>query len=158
MGLPPSVSMTCRTIRIAFGILVLMLGIGCRSIPPPESSFHRWGWEDAEFAKAYIDHHRHVLLACIYEDELRDEGPYRSSYRFKGTVVRSYNGDWQTSEPIAFVHGIDSPASPGFRSNVGRLMFLLTDQHTSEAIGFEAGTFYNYDPELERVMDFLFPR
>jgi hypothetical protein len=45
-----------------------------------------------------------------------------------------------------------------FRSNVGELMFLFTNQHTNADIGFEPGTFYNYGPELERVIDFLFLR
>ncbi len=154
------VSMNARpvAVTIALGLLALAPGPGCRSPAPPEASFHRWGWEGADFARGYVDQHQHVLLACIVEDELKPEGPHGSSYRFKGTVVRSFKGSWQVGEAIAFVHGIDSPPSPDFRSNAGGLMFLLTDQHTTQTIGFQPGTFYKYDPELERVMNFLFPK
>ncbi|MCL4177545.1 MAG: hypothetical protein KJ072_07335 [Verrucomicrobia bacterium] len=136
----------------------LATAVGCSSTPPPATSFHRWGWENTDHAKASVDRFKHVLLVCIYEDELRDEGPHRSLYRARGTVVRTYKGDWRTSEGILFIHGIDSPASPDFRSNIGKLMFLFTDHHTDAEIGFEAGTFYHYDPELQRVIEFLFPR
>ncbi len=122
-------------------IMVSMIALGCRATSPPASSFHRWNWESADFAMDYIAQHDHVVLACIYEDELRAEGPHRSSYRFKGTVVRSYKGDGRTFDAIRFVHGIDSPVSTDFRSNVGGLMFLFTNQHTDAEIGFEPGTF-----------------
>lgn len=132
--------------------------LGCRSPAPNATSFHRWGWEDAENAKAYLDAYKHVLLGCIYEDHWEDQGPNKYSlHRFKGTVVRTYKGDWRISERILFVHGVDSPPPTAPISNVGRLMLLLTDQHTEAEIGFEAGTFYTYDTELERVLQFLYP-
>jgi hypothetical protein len=142
---------------IAVTIVLLSAAPGCRSTAPVATSLHRWGWEDADHAKAYVDAYKHVLLACIYEDDWQDQGPHRSVYRFKATVVRTYKGDWRTSDRILFAHGSDSPVTPGFTSSVGKLRFLFTDQHTENEIGFDTGTFYSYEPELERVIDFLFP-
>jgi hypothetical protein len=132
-------------------------GEGCRSTAPSASSFHRWGWEDADDARTYLDRFRHIFLACIYEDEWRDQGPRQYSlYRAKATVVQTYKGDWHRSERVRYVQGVDSPVAAGFTSNAGKLVFLLTNEHTKAELGFEAGTFYDYEPELERVMEFLY--
>ena len=99
-------------VRFAVTILLLTVAAGCRSTPPASAFFLRLGQENAADAKAYLDSYKHILLACIYEDDWQDQGPGKYSlYRFKGTVVRTYKGDWQTSERIWFVHGIDSPVS-----------------------------------------------
>ena len=146
------------TIAAVLLVVLLTTAVGCRSTAPAATSFHRWGWEDATDAKAHLHYYKHIFLACIYEDEWQDQGPRKYSlYRFKGTVVRTYKGDWHTSERIFFVHGIDSPVKADFTSNAGKLVFLFTDQHTNAEIGFETGTFCYYKPELERVIEFLFP-
>ena len=146
------------TIAAVLLVVLLTTAVGCRSTAPAATSFHRWGWEDATDAKAHLHYYKHIFLACIYEDEWLDQGPRKYSlYRFKGTVVRTYKGDWHTSERIFFVHGIDSPVKADFTSNAGKLVFLFTDQHTNAEIGFETGTFRYYEPELERVIKFLFP-
>ncbi len=139
-------------------LLSLVLVLGCRTTTLPPESFHVLFQENATDARAYLEPYKHVLLACIYEDNWQDNGPGKySMYRFKATVVQSYKGDWQDSERIACVHGIDSPTDPNFKSNDGDLVFLFTNEHTDAEIGFETGTFLFYTPELARVIEYLFP-
>lgn len=142
----------------AVTVVLMAVAAGCRSPSPGPESFLRLGQENAASAKARLDSYKHIFLACIYEDSWRDQGPREYSwYRFKGTVVRTYKGDWRTSERIRFVHGIDSPVTPDFKSNAGKLVFLFTNQHTDAEIAFEADGFLYYNPELERVIEYLFP-
>ena len=145
---------------ISFPILLLCLifVLGCRTTTLPPESFHVLFQENATDARAYLEPYKHILLACIYEDDWQDRGPGKySMYRFKATVVQSYKGDWLASERISCVHGIYSPVGPNFKSNDGELVFLFTNEHTDAEIGFEAGTFHYYTPQLARVIEYLFP-
>ncbi len=128
---------------------------GCRSSSPEALHFHAWGWEDA---KAHLEHYKHILLACVFEDGWEDRGPNEYAlYRFKGTVVRVYKGGWRVSERISLVHGLDYrvPAAPS--SNAGELMFLFTNEHTDGEIHFDTGEFRDYDPDHESVLLSVYP-
>jgi len=98
-----------------------------------------------------------VLLVCVYEDHWEDRGPSNYAlHHFKATVVRTYKGNWRVAERVAFVHGVDAPAQTTANADVGRLMFLFTNEHTASEIGVDTGQFYGYDREGEREMQFMF--
>ena len=71
-------------------------------------------------------------------------------------MVRTYKGNWRVAERVAFVHGVDAPAQTTANADVGRLMFLFTNEHTASEIGVDTGQFYGYDREGEREMQFMF--
>jgi hypothetical protein len=139
---------------------ILVLASGCRSSESDVEIFHAWGWENAKDAKAHLDQYEHVLVAEVYESHWEDLGPHRlTPYHFRGTVVRSYKGDWKVSEKIAFVHHVDAPAPTNARgAGSNELMFVFTNEHTKGEIGVDAGEFGTYDAEQARALDLLFPR
>lgn len=154
-----------------FGTIILagliIFGVGCRSTDT-KAIFAHCPWGDAVETKARLDGYKHVLLVCICEDHWEDRGPREYAlHHFRATVVCSYKGEWHTSQRVAFVHGVDAPArTPAgaldgrysvASSNAGNLMFLFTNDHTDAEIGFDTGDFLGYDPELERVIRFVYP-
>jgi len=144
--------------RVSIISLLAALLTGCSSSSYNASVFHPWGREDAQDFKELVDGYKHVLVVRVSESFWEDRGPNRlTPYHFKGTVFKAYKGDWRTSEGIAFVHYVDSPAStnaPSARS-CDELMFVFTSEHTNREIGVGTGEFgtYNavYAPALERV-------
>lgn len=141
-------------------LCILVLASGCRSNKSDAEIFHAWGWENARHAKTHLDQFEHVLVAEVYESNWEDLGPHRlTPFHFKGTVVRSYKGDWKVSEKISFIHRVDAPAptnTPGAVSN--KLMFVFTNEHTNAEVGVDTGDFGTYDTEHARALDILFPR
>jgi hypothetical protein len=143
----------CTNILAVIVAALFLTVAACRSVPPGVEPFHAWGWENAQDGKAHLDAFKHILLICVYEDRMGDHGPGNySAYRAKGTVVRSYKGDWNLSERISFVHWIDSRLPPQTNINEGKLMFVFTDRHADAEIALEAGEFRKYEPDLERVL------
>jgi hypothetical protein len=135
---------------------LLALTSGCRTGGGDASVFHSWGSEEADELRARLDHYRHVLLVCAYEDHWEDRGPNRYSlFHAKATVVRVYKGDWQVSEKMAWVHGLDDRAPANPKSAAGRLFFLFTNEHTDAEIGLDTGEFTGYGAEhalaLQRI-------
>lgn len=145
-----------------FAIVVILAGllagaVGCHSPAPDGVSFHHWGWEDAKDAKAHLDEYNHIFLACVYEDHWEDRSPHSYSfYHCKATVIRTYKGDWRTSERVSFVQGVDYRVPKAWNSNAGKLVFFFINEHTDTEIGADPGHFSNYDSKLERILEFLF--
>jgi hypothetical protein len=110
-------------------------------------------------SRAYLDTYKHILIICVYEDHWEDRGPRRFSlHRFRATVVRSYKGDWKVGERIAIVHATDARALSTPNGDAGCLMFAFTDKHKTSEISLETGSFGNYSPDLERLLQSLFPQ
>ncbi len=149
--------MTPPRALILFVASLLVMGAGRRSADPTEIvAYDPWG--DAADTKARLNSYKHILLGCIYEDHWEDRGPHEYSYHhFTATVVRSYKGDWRTSERITFVQGLDYPALTVSNVSVGRLVFLFTDEHKNTEIGFETGDVMNYDAELGQFLQYAYP-
>ena len=148
-----------RTCAIAVLVAGLFAGVvGCHSMAPQTTAFHARGWEDANDAKAHLEEYNHILLACVYEDHWEDRGPHSdSAYHCKATVVRVYKGDGRTAERVSFVEGLDYPAPTTWNSKAGGLVFLFINEHTNSEIGLDPGYFSDYDAELERLLQLLFP-
>jgi hypothetical protein len=131
---------------------------GCRSSDSETEVFHAWGWENAKEAKAHFDEYKHILVAEVYESHWEDRGAHKlTPYRFKGTVTKSFKGDWQVSEKIAFVHYVDSPAptnKPSAQRN--QLMFVFTNEHTNAEVAVDTGEFGIYDAESAPALELLF--
>ena len=120
-------------------ILAGLLGLvaGCRSTDSA-TVFSHTQWESATDAKSILNAYKHVLVVCIYEDHWEDRGPQSLAlHHFKGTVVRSYRGDWSISERVATVHGVDAPALTTSNGIAGCLMFVFTNAHTDAEIGLD---------------------
>ncbi len=142
-------------------------GVGCRSTGS-NTIFAHCPWGDVVETKAHLDEYKHVLLVCVYEDNWQDRGPREYAlHHFKATVVHSYKGGWHTSQRVAFVHGVDAPARTpsgtldsrysAASSGAGDLMFLFTNEQTDSEIGFDTGDFVTYDPEIEHVIQSVYP-
>lgn len=148
--------------RLSILILIGVLGlVGCRSSDFNARVFHTWGWENAKEAKAYLDQFQHVLVADVYEYHWEDLGPNRlTPYHFKGTVVRSYKGDWKVGETVAFIHRVDAPAPTNAPPAHGRgeQMFIFTNEHTDAEIGVDTGDFGTYNAEYAPALEFAFSR
>ena len=98
-------------------------------------------------------------MVCIYEDHWEDRGPHKYSlHHLKATVIRTYKGDWSIGERVAIVHGMDAPALTTSNGVAGYLKFVFTNEHTKAEVGLDTGDFANYDPELERVLQCVFPQ
>ena len=131
--------------------------MGCRSTDCTMVYAHS-PWEDAKGAKSYLNAYRNILVVCVYEDHWEDRGPHNySMHHFRATVVRSYKGDWSSGEKIALIHGVDTPAIAAINGCAGLLMFVFTNEHAKTEVGVDTGDFGNYDPELERVLQCVFP-
>jgi hypothetical protein len=141
--------------------ILVALCTGCSASSYNARVFHPWGRENAEDFKQLVDGYENVLVARVSESYWEDRGPHRlTPYHFKGTVFKSYKGQWQVSEQIAFVHYVDAPAptnAPSVR-NSDELMFVFTNEHTKSEVGLGTGEFgaYNavYAPALERTLPF----
>ena len=137
---------------------VMATAAGCSS-SAPDAVFAHTQWESARDARSILDTYKHVLVVCIYEDHWEDRGPGRLSlHHFKGTVVRSYTGNWNVAERIGIVHGVDAPALTVSNALAGYLMFVFTNEHTSMEIGLDTGEFGNYDSNIDRALESLYPR
>lgn len=140
---------------LAAGLVVT--GVGCRSADSNASLSHSER-ESIANLKSNLRHYKHVLLIRICGDHWEDRGPHEYSlHRFEASVVRVYKGNWSVSERIAFVHGVDAPARAAANTEVGALMFLFTNEHTTAEIGVDAGEFFRHDSAGERRMLFIFP-
>jgi hypothetical protein len=140
-----------RNRYVALLVAAVVHSAACRTSSGAGLDFHAWGWEDAKDARAQLEHYRHIVLACVFEDGWEDRGPHRYAlYRFKATVVRVYKGDRRVSERVSFVHGLDDRAPAAPASNTGKLMFVFTNERRE--INLETGDFRDYDAELERVL------
>lgn len=133
--------------------------VGCRSTATDTAAFHSFGWEDAKEAKFQLAYYKHILVVCIYEDHWEDGGPHRLTlHHYEGTVVRIYKGDWSVAERIEFAEALDYQVSV-LTSNAcaGRLVFIFANEHTNAEIGLDTGDMRDYDTDLERVLQFVYP-
>jgi hypothetical protein len=138
-------------------VAAVLLPVGCRSTDCTAVYAHS-PWEDADSAKHYFGGYTNVLAVCVYESRGEDRGPNRLGIlHFKGTVVGSYKGDWKFAERISFVHYVDDrPRTTN--AAAGYVYFVFCNDHTSHDIILETGDFVAYDPEIERVLQCVFPR
>jgi len=75
---------------------------------------------------------------------------------FKGTVVKSWKGDWKASEKISFVHYVDYRASTIISNEAaGEMLFVFTSEHTNTDIALETGDFL-YSTNVEQVFALFF--
>ena len=136
--------------------MLLAAAGGCRCADC-DKVYARWFWEDAEGTKAHFDGYKDVVLVRVDEDVLVDGGQHRlSMHHFKGTVVRSYKGEWNISEPIAFVQGLDYSTATRTNRCVGNRMVLLINEHTNDEIGVDTGDALRYDGQFKRVLQCYF--
>lgn len=125
-----------------------------------DALFRPWCKENAETGKAFFNTYEHVVLARITETSWEDLGPnHLTPRRSKGTVVKSYKGDWKPSEPISFVHWVDAPAPKGSTTNrtCDDLVFILTNDHTNSEIVLDTGDFTQFSEELVPALEYTFP-
>jgi hypothetical protein len=137
---------------------LLACNFGCCSIAPDGEVFHSFGWDNAREAKFQLGFYKQILVVCISEDHWEDRSPPKYSlHHFKGTVVKTYKGDWNAAEQIAFVSALDSPA-PVVASNTfaGNLVAVFANEHKVEEIGLEPGERLKYDSNLKHVLDYIY--
>jgi hypothetical protein len=145
------------TVVLVFGFLALCAG--CHSSAYNARIFHPWGVDDAADANAHWSRYTNIFMVCIYEDRWQDQGPGRYSlHHITGTVVKVYKGDWQVSEKISCVQGLDYPALLETNKGAGKLGFVFTNQHTNTELILDTGEFSRYDPEYEPALDRLYPQ
>jgi len=144
----------------AIFILGLLAFAGCRSADRNAAMFHPWGADDADHFKSRSDPYRHILVARVQECRWEDLGPHRKTpYHFKATVIRTFKGDWSVSEGISFVHHVDAPAptaSPSHQPS-GDLVFIFTNEHTTDEIALDTGEWGHYRDELAPALEYLYP-
>ncbi len=143
---------------------ILSLGLmafgGCM-VSREEAMFRPWCWENAKHAREYLSEYRHVFVARVDEYNWEDLGPDRcTSYHLRATVVRTYKGGWTVPEQISFVHHVDSVAPAGAITNgpVGWLVFIFTNEHTTNEIGFDTGEWGYFREELAPGLEYLYSK
>lgn len=143
---------------------ILILGLltlaGCTS-SRDDALFHPWCWENAKHARNYLSEYRHVLVVRVDEHTWEDLGPHRyTPHHFKATVVTTYKGDWRVSERILFAHHVDSPAPAGTVTNgpAGYLVFVFTNEHTTNEIGLDTGEWGHFRDELAPGLEYLYSK
>ena len=146
-----------RKLRATIALGAALAFTGCHA-PDSGAIFSDSIFGNASEAKGRLNEYKQILLVCVYEDHWEDQGYNKYSlHHFKATVVKSYKGDWKTSEKISFVHGADFPAPTSPHNQTGNLLFIFTNQHQPNEIGLETGDFLGYDPAIDRQISFLFP-
>ena len=75
----------------------------------------------------------------------------------KGTVVRSYKGDWKVGEQITLHHEVES-APEGWTPTVGYLEYLLLDKHTTDPIDIDVGDDLDYAPDIDHGLQFVYSK
>jgi hypothetical protein len=132
---------------------------GCSS-HHEKAIFRPLGWENASYARKYLSDYKHVLVARIDNYSWEDKGPPAlTPYHFRGTVVRTFKGDWRVAEHISFVHYVDAPAPTNSPSNVPSafLVFVFTNEHSNTEIGLYTGEWGHYREELAVGLEYLYP-
>ena len=145
-----------RSILIIGAVALLMASPGCRETGC-EKVYKESFWEDAKGVQPHMDGYRHILSIRVDENHAEDRGPNRLSVlHFKGTVVKSWKGDWRPSEKIAFVHYVDYRASTTTSNeSAGKIFFVFTNDHTNADIGLDTGDF-GYSTNVEQVLHCFF--
>jgi hypothetical protein len=143
-------------LRLCTIVVVGLLAAGCLSSDRAAVLAHSpWGAN----TKGYLNAYKHVLAVCVYKDSWEDRGLGRFSlHHYRGTVVRTFKGNWNLAERIAFVHGVDAPALQETNADAGSLVFVFTNEHAAHEIALDTGDFGTYDTEFERILEFIFPR
>ena len=142
---------------IASFLLVLAAGCACDC----DKVFARWPyWDDAAQTRAHFNASKNVILVRIDESYWEDLGHTASRAHYKGTLVRSYQGDWQVSQRIAYVKLLDyaypDAARPKPNRDAGELFVLATDKNTDQEIEIDTGDDLYYDREMKQGMDCVF--
>jgi hypothetical protein len=135
---------------------LLVTDLGCRKTDCDAVYEHSF-WENAEGVRSHMDGYKHILTVRIDENRGEDRGPNNLSVlHFKGTVVKSWKGDWKLSEKISFVHYVDYRASTtSSNEEAGETLFVFTNDHTNEDIALETGDF-GYSTNVEQVLHCFF--
>jgi hypothetical protein len=145
-------------VAVSATVFLASVLVGCRN-PDTATTFGQSVWGNFKETKTYLGGYKHVVLVCVYEDYWQDRGPHEYSFHhFKSTVVRVDRGNWQPSERLAFVHGVDSPAKSAVNAHAGELLYVFTNEHTSNEFGVDAGEFLGYDPEIDRQLRLVFSK
>jgi hypothetical protein len=144
---------------IASFLLVLTAGCACNC----DKVFARWYlWDDAAKTKAHFNASKNVILVRIDESHWEDIEHTASRAHFKGTVMRSYQGDWRASQRIAYVKLLDyaypDATRPKPNQHAGELVVLSTDKNTDQEIEIDTGDDLNYDREMKHALDCVFGR
>jgi hypothetical protein len=139
---------------VATGLLAT--SVGCRETDC-DAIYKASFWEDAAGVKAHMDGYGHILSVRIDENHGEDRGSNRLSVlHFKGTVVKSWKGDWKVPEKISFVHYVDYRASTTTSNEeAGQILFVFTNEHTNTDIALETGDF-GYSTNVEQVLHCFF--
>jgi hypothetical protein len=146
-------------LNVLLAFVFLALSAGCQSSAYNAKVFHPWGVDDAADARAHWDSYTNIFMVCIYADHWEDRGPNKYSLHHEtGTVVKVYKGDWQISEIISFVQGLDYPALKETNKGAGKLGFVFTNQHTNSELVLDTGEFSKYNPDYEPALDCLYPQ
>ena len=135
---------------------LLTTGTSCRQIDR-DTVYKESFWEDAAGVKAHMDSYRHILSVRVDEDYGEDRGLDKESVlHFKGTVVKSWKGDWKVSEKISFVHWVDYRVTDTTTNKApGYTLFVFTNEHTNTDIALETGDF-GYSTNVEQVLHCFF--
>lgn len=159
------------SLTLAFGVttrmrnlLVLLILLscfqGCRSNALDSAMLQPWGWESADHAKYALQQYKHVIVVRIDEDYSTGGGRYGlTAHNYRATVVRSYKGNWQHGDKIAFVHYVDALPSSMLPRNAlsGEFKFVFTDEYTDSEIALDTGEFGAYhEPSMAPALETLY--
>jgi hypothetical protein len=135
---------------------LLATNSGCRE-SECERVYKQSFWEDARGVKARMDSYTNILTIRVDESRGEDRGPNRLGVlHFKGTVVKSWKGDWKPSEKISFVHYVDyRVSSTTSNGSAGETLFVFANEHTNTEIALETGEF-GYSTNVEQVLRCFF--
>lgn len=140
-----------RALRGILGFMLLITLVvsndGCRS-----STDLSFGALEIDALKNGFQSHRHVVLVCVYENNLQKRPlPHKHRIDSRATVVRSYKGTWQIGESIAFSRQLES-VPPDWTPSVGHLMYLFLDEHSDGPIVIDTGDAWLYKIEFEHAL------
>ena len=141
-------------------VLGLIAFAACDSSHRETEIFGAWCADDAAHLKSRFDSYHHIFIARVDAHSWENLGPHRlTPHHSKGTVITSWKGDWRPSELISFVHHVDGLAPPGPATNgpTGDLVFILTNEHTTNEITLDTGEWGSYRDELAPALEFLYP-
>lgn len=144
--------------------VVLTTSAGCRSVECPAWYKDTWRGFPYQDAKEHLNYYRNVILVCITEDHgeqgetevggVKRDGGY--VHHYKATVVRSYKGNCNVSDHVAFAKGYcPCGGKHQVTSNafVGKLEFLLVEDSIRPNVefGIDPADTDRYDPQTDRL-------
>jgi len=127
------------------------VSISCKSTNSANADARYQAWCLSAIKEEAASHQNAILV-------LIDECQYHRSdlsQNFKGTLVRSYKGNWKAGEQIAWSRVVEYV--PDEEPHLaGTLEFILTDQHTNGLFYVDVGDEWNYQPEFDRALQLAY--